>query len=275
MISTCLIVKDEADYLPTCLESLKGADEIVVVDTGSTDNTRQVASTYTDKVFDYDWQDDFSAARNYAKSKATGDWIYSIDADHINETPMDEIRAEVDRIGDKHSVAFIRLNDHHDAAWLFRNDPTIQWTGKVHETINLPATVTTSIRQSIRPREAHTERNLRILKQSPDTPRTRFYTGREYFDLGNYAEAVHHLTRYLEAPAFPAEQAEAWLTIAKAEWLQHHGDKARAACLQAIGTNPDFTEALSFMAEMTFQPLSAKWKRLAEQSTGHDVLFSR
>ena len=68
-ISACLIVKDESSVLQRCLSSLKGvADEIVVVDTGSTDNTKEMASKYTEKVFDFEWCDDFSAARNFANS---------------------------------------------------------------------------------------------------------------------------------------------------------------------------------------------------------------
>ncbi|MBN1593279.1 MAG: glycosyltransferase [Candidatus Coatesbacteria bacterium] len=81
-ISACLIVRDESSILNRCLSSLEGvADEIIVVDTGSVDNTKEVAARYTDKIYDFEWCDDFSAARNFANSKATGDWILTIDAD--------------------------------------------------------------------------------------------------------------------------------------------------------------------------------------------------
>jgi glycosyltransferase involved in cell wall biosynthesis len=275
MLSVCLIVKDEEALLPGCLESVKDADEIVVVDTGSKDRTYEIACDYTDQTYMYDWQDDFAAARNYAKTQATGDWIYSIDADHINETPIKEIKAEIERISDGHRVASITIDDHHKGAWLFRNDPDIQWQGRVHEVLNHIATVDTSIKQRTIPREAHTERNLRILQKSPDTPRTRFYLGREYFDLGDYPQAIQWMKRYLERPAFPAEEAEAWLTIAKAEWYLHQGVEAREACLRAIGTNPDFTEALRLMAEMTFEPWRSKWQHIALNSRNTDVLFNR
>lgn len=275
-LSVALIVKDEEEFLPDCLASVQDADEIVVVDTGSTDGTVDIVQDFTDQVFTYEWHDDFAAARNFARAHCTGDWIYSIDADHVNETPFDEIWAEIARIEADHSIASIRINDSHNAAWLFRNANDIFWHGRVHEVLNRPATVATSIRQRTRPRsESHTARNLRILQKSADSPRTRFYLGREYFDLGDYPEAIRWMRHYLEAPAFPAEEAEAWLTIAKAQWQMHNGADARAACLQAIGTNPDFTEALELMAEMTFEPLSSKWKRIANHSTGTDVLFTR
>ena len=83
------------------------------------------------------------------------------------------------------------------------------------------------------------------------------------------------MKRYLENPAFPAEEAEAWLTIAKAEWYLHQGVDAREACLRAIAANPDFTEALLLMSEMTFEPWRSKWAHIAKNSTNGDVLFNR
>ena len=66
-ISLCMIVKNEEASLARCLDSVNGiADEIVIVDTGSTDRTRQIASRYTDRIVDFEWVDDFAAARNYA-----------------------------------------------------------------------------------------------------------------------------------------------------------------------------------------------------------------
>ena len=81
-ISVCMIVKNEEKNLADCLDCLqKIADEIIIVDTGSTDETKSIASKYTDKVYDFAWVNDFAAARNFAFSKATMDYIYSADAD--------------------------------------------------------------------------------------------------------------------------------------------------------------------------------------------------
>ena len=75
-ISLCMIVKDEEDVLERCLECAKNiADEIVIVDTGSKDRTKDIANKYTDKVYDFDWWNDFSKARNYAFSKATKEYF--------------------------------------------------------------------------------------------------------------------------------------------------------------------------------------------------------
>lgn len=83
-ISLCMIVKNEADTLPRCLESVKGVvDEIVIVDTGSNDGTAAIASQYTDKVFSFSWVDDFSAARNFAFEQASMDYCMWLDADDV------------------------------------------------------------------------------------------------------------------------------------------------------------------------------------------------
>ena len=81
-ISLAMIVKDEEDVLEECLNSVKDlADEIIIVDTGSTDNTKAIAQKYTDKVFDFKWNDDFAEARNESLKYAGGDWILILDAD--------------------------------------------------------------------------------------------------------------------------------------------------------------------------------------------------
>ena len=83
-ISVCMIVKNEEKVLERCLLSLQGIwDELIIVDTGSSDRTKEIAARFTDQVYDFKWIDDFSAARNYAFSKAKCEYIYSADADEV------------------------------------------------------------------------------------------------------------------------------------------------------------------------------------------------
>ena len=83
-ISLCMIVKNEEEVLERCLNSLKGLmDEIIIVDTGSTDSTKEIAARYTDKIYDFSWCDDFAAVRNFSFSKATQEYIYAPDADEV------------------------------------------------------------------------------------------------------------------------------------------------------------------------------------------------
>src|SRR5579883_1951392 len=81
-LSAAIIVKNEERHLPECLSSLAGlVDEIVIVDTGSTDRTREIAASAGARIFDFPWMGDFSAARNHALNQVRGDWTLYIDAD--------------------------------------------------------------------------------------------------------------------------------------------------------------------------------------------------
>ena len=83
-VSLCMIVRDEEQVLSRCLDSVREAvDEIVIVDTGSLDRTKEIAWKYTDRVFDFVWRDDFSAARNYAFSRASKEYCMWLDADDV------------------------------------------------------------------------------------------------------------------------------------------------------------------------------------------------
>lgn len=84
MLSLCMIVKNEEETLELCLKSVENyVDEIIIVDTGSLDNTKQIALKYTDKVYDFKWCNDFAKARNFSISKASNEWILVLDADEV------------------------------------------------------------------------------------------------------------------------------------------------------------------------------------------------
>ena len=83
-LSVCMIVKNEQEVIARCLECIKDiADEIIIVDTGSYDKTKQIANNYTNKIYDFKWCNDFSKARNFSFAKATKDYIMWLDADDI------------------------------------------------------------------------------------------------------------------------------------------------------------------------------------------------
>lgn len=85
-LSLCMIVKNEEERLARCLSSVQGAvDEIIILDTGSTDGTKDVALRFTQRVYDYAWDDDFSAARNASFAYATRPFILWLDADDVME----------------------------------------------------------------------------------------------------------------------------------------------------------------------------------------------
>jgi glycosyltransferase involved in cell wall biosynthesis len=149
-ISICVIVKNEEAILSRCLDSLKGiGDEIIIVDTGSTDKTKEIASKYTDKIFDFKWIDDFSAARNFAFSKATKDYIYTADADEVldkeNHRKFMEVKQvlldEIEIIQMKytnqlqHGTTYNFNTEYRPK--LFKRLRTFTWIDSIHETIRV------------------------------------------------------------------------------------------------------------------------------------------
>jgi tetratricopeptide (TPR) repeat protein len=139
-LSVCLIVKNEAHCLAACLESVKSiADEIVVVDTGSTDQTLEIAQRFTDKLFHFNWCQDFSAARNYGLQQACKDWILIIDADEVLDSATQKrLKPFLARQNPKEPRVFNFQAQAPEQPPLytravFANHLGIQFKGRVHE----------------------------------------------------------------------------------------------------------------------------------------------
>ena len=174
--SLCMIVKNEERVLARCLDSLHDLmDEIIIVDTGSTDATKEIAARYTDKIYDFTWIDDFSAARNFAFSKATKDYIYSADADEVlddeNWAKFDILKRTL--INDIEIVQMIYGNQldsgtayNYDAELrpkLFKRLRTFTWIEPVHEQMRLdPLVYDSDIVITHKPEGLHSGRDYRI-----------------------------------------------------------------------------------------------------------------
>ena len=285
-ISAVLIVKNEAAIIEACLAKLADFDEIIVLDTGSTDGTIAKASSFKNaRVFcDFEWRDDFSAARNHAASKATGDWNLSVDADSQLITSVKTVRAEAKQAEKAGEVTALAKAKHPNGAWhyygvLFKNGVGVEWRGRVHECLIPGASFKTKIEFDILEspaKAADPDRNLRILLASDLTDsRTLFYIGREFWDRARYNDCIEYMQRYLPISQYWPELADAHLTLARCYWLTMRGDEARRHCLKAIEQNPDFKEALLFAAEVYNPPWREGWLRLAETATNENVLFVR
>ncbi|MGA8259886.1 MAG: glycosyltransferase [Arenicellales bacterium] len=285
-LSAVLIVKNETSVLDDCLNSVRGVDEIVVCDTGSSDNTVDMAKRHTDKVFeDYRWNDDFAEARNHALSKSSGDWILSIDADERLGSPVEEIRKEIAKAEELGSQALscklvTEAGDYHFFPRVTKRN--IQWKGAIHNYVvvsNSTATGITIIRGYSEAHELDPDRALRILKKelekNPEAVREKYYFAREHYYRRDFASAARWYEQYLRVGTWRPEVADAYLMLARCYWQLRQANKARAACLQAIGVNPDFREALRFMAEMHYSPWKEKWLQFAELAENTNVLFVR
>jgi len=288
-LSACLIVKNEKDHIRAVLESLEGVDEIIVCDTGSTDETVALAREYTENVFtDYVWADDFAAARNHAKSKATGDWIISIDADEtLEHGGVQKIRDLIANATEDQLHFSVRMTSKvggqvHDLPRIFRNNRIVEWVGAAHETVHPvqknPCDIVITYGYSTA-HDLDPDRMLRILSKivasGNATPRDRYYHAREAYYRKAYARAAVLFEEYTKVATWNPEKADAFLYIARCYWYTGQGDKARAAGFKAFEINPDFKENLLFLADMHFEPWKHKFLRLAEVAQNEDVLFKR
>jgi len=149
-ISLCMIVKNEEKVLARCLDSLAGLmDEIIIVDTGSGDKTKEIAARYTNKIYDFVWVDDFSEARNFAFSKATGDYIYSADADEVmdeeNRKKFQSLKECLDpdieivqmKYGNQLQYNTVYNFDEEYRPKLFKRLRPFIWQDPIHETVRL------------------------------------------------------------------------------------------------------------------------------------------
>ncbi|MCR4802813.1 MAG: glycosyltransferase family 2 protein [Lachnospiraceae bacterium] len=178
-ISLCMIVKNEERVLARCLDSLIGLmDEIIIVDTGSTDKTKEIAKKYTDKVYDFAWVDDFSAARNFSFSKATMDYIYVADADEVLD---EENRAEFQKLkeamlpeveivqmyyANQKSFNTVYNFDKEYRPKLYKRLRNFLWVDPIHESVNLePIVFDSDIVINHMPESNHAKRDLSVFEK--------------------------------------------------------------------------------------------------------------
>ena len=175
----CMIAKNEESVLKRCLDSYSGLfDEIIIVDTGSTDNTKNIAAGYTDKIYDFEWTGDFSEARNFAFSKASCDYIFSADADEVlddyNRNLFMRLKSvllpEIDIVQMKY------VNCSHNTVYnskkelrpkLYKRLRTFTWISPIHETVRLqPVIFDSDIEILHMPQSSHSKRDFSIFKKS-------------------------------------------------------------------------------------------------------------
>lgn len=139
-ISVCLIVKNEEKNLSLLLESIKDLfQEIIIIDTGSTDKTKEIALKHTKKIYDFDWTDNFAEARNFSLSKATQEWILCLDADFIFlEKSVVEIEKTIKTTNyDIFNINCVEFDGIiHPLTFLFKNNLDIKFVGSIHEQLS-------------------------------------------------------------------------------------------------------------------------------------------
>lgn len=242
-ISLCMIVKNEEAVLARCLDTVADlVDEVIIVDTGSTDDTKEIAARYTDKVYDFEWIDDFSAARNFAFSKATKEYIYSADADEVldsenrdkfrklKEHLLPEIEIVQMKYGNQLSFGTVYNFDEEYRPKLFKRLREFVWEEAIHETVRtFPVVYDSDIVITHMPTAPHGGRDLQNFKRQISQGKilsgrlTNMYA-RELLMVGE-AEDVLWAEEYFEKLSRDCEAAadtlmEAYCVIAKAAGIR-------------------------------------------------------
>jgi len=229
-VSLCMLVRDEEANLGGCLEGVAGLfDEIIVVDTGSSDATRMVAEKYGAKVFDFPWIDDFAAARNESCRHASGQWIFWLDADDridaVNRRRLQEVIEKLPPVSCRCNPMFkmwcnCSLPDFSDAGMaikhvrLFPNRPDLSWTGRIHERImpvpggaaievvQTDVTIYHSGYADTQQRARKIQRNARLIEREylldPDDAMTLYYLARQRLWQGRYGDCFRLAKRSIE-----------------------------------------------------------------------------
>lgn len=216
-----LIVKNEADLLPRCLESISAADERMVVDTGSTDHSAEIAASYGANVLHHAWAEDFSKARNAGLKQVSTDWVLVLDADEILVTPVAEIK---DILAATPLLACtVRIENFfgpnredriiHTAVRLFRTGYGFRYSGRIHESVEpsiigshgigaIGSSAVHLVHTGYLPeRMEHTQklaRNEQLLRlalaENPEDPFTRYNLAVHCCQTGHLEEAEQLLT---------------------------------------------------------------------------------
>ncbi len=218
-----MIVKNEEEDLPTCLSSIKDiADEIIVVDTGSNDSTIEIAKKFGAKVFETEWKDDFSLARNFSLTKATGDWILWMDADnYIEKNSIDKINS-IKNITPDHIIALKEINKTHGDVGgqelmqlrVFPRRDDIYFSNKIHEQISesvnkaqleikfMDASIIHRGYENPIKREQKNRRNIAIMEKEINSGNNNIYLIFKYAghlqDLGENQKAVENYNKIID-----------------------------------------------------------------------------
>lgn len=216
-LSICLIVKNEEAVIERCLRCIyKVADEIIIVDTGSTDSTVSICKKFTNNIYNFKWIDDFSAARNYAFSKATKDYIMWLDADDIitidNIEKIKKLKKSLineDIIFLKYLVGFNKYGKctlEYNRERIFKRAANFKWQGEVHEYIEPKGNI---IYQDIsiihsKINQSDSNRNLNIYKKKLQnrkkfTARDLYYFARELYEHNYIEEAKKYFKKFLNS----------------------------------------------------------------------------
>lgn len=279
-ISLYMIVKDEERDLPQCLESVKDVvDEIVILDTGSTDSTIEIAMRYGAKIFHHKWNDSFGDMRNYALKYPKGEWILQLDADDRLVQEDAKYIKEAIKHKDVSSVFFKIINvkgepigqSQYYCQKLFRNGlgayyegglhPILQIKGKsffppndiriIHHGYNL------NKEESIAKSKRYTDMLLKEIKDKPDDPRLYLHISKCYFVQGLYDLTIHagkKVLEYMNKDTIKIDpEIEIFMIMSFAFFHKQQIAAAEQMCKCAMDIRPDYLDPVYFMGKLCYE----------------------
>ena len=272
-ISLCMIVRNEEAHLGRCLDSVRSAvDEIVIVDTGSADRTKEVAARYTEQVYDYEWNDDFSAARNTAFSYASKPFLLWLDADDVmEESELDKLLLLKDRLDERVDAVMMpylcgqRPDGSPELVFererILRRDAGFRFSGVVHEAIVLRGNV---IHENIAVRhlgehgERSAKRNLALYERAMErgmrmTPRDQYYYARELMANGLLVRAEQAFSLFLHMGGWEENIRDAH--VQRGHCLKRLGrtKEAKVSYLEAMGMGVPSAQALCALGALMLE----------------------
>ena len=244
-LSLCMIVKDEENVIRRCLDSVINiVDEIIIVDTGSTDTTKEIVKEYTSKIYDFKWIDDFSEARNFSFSKASKEYILWMDADEYFDKEnqekliklksnlsnnIDAVTFETNMLGCNNTCfTFIGRRNR-----IVKKDKDFRWIGFVHEYIDLSGDILDSdIVITHHKVKSVSDRNLKLYRKNVEagnklSDRDLYYYGKELYCNKYYEEAIAILEEFITKAIWVEEIIDSLCKIGKCYLFLNNHKKSR------------------------------------------------
>jgi glycosyltransferase involved in cell wall biosynthesis len=266
-LSVCLIVKDEEKVIERCLNCVKKfANEIIIVDTGSTDKTKLICQSFTKNIYDLKWEYDFSKARNFAFSKATKDYIMWIDADDIikqseidkiNSLKNDKVLCDVYML--KYAVSFNSYNQPTFVFYrerIFKRSDNFLFSGFIHEAVSVSGIVKyldiTIEHRKIK--NGDIKRNLKIYRRNLGqkfSARDQYYYSKELFYNGYYKKCIKQIKKFLKmSNKYLPNINDAYLTMAKCYYFINNLLESKKIIFEFLNNYFPNSEVICLLADI-------------------------
>lgn len=289
-LSAMILGKDQASMLGRALTSLKGCDEVLYIDQGSTDNSVEVAKAAGARVLTMPANiDGCGALRNWAAEQMAGPWCMWISADdELEAGGADKLRAFLDTVPETCGSAELKITER-DAGMAFYF-PRVwrkgrKWIGRVHEILEiLEGTKRSDVRVTHwrgpwhdKPSDPEGVKKAlaKDMADYPNSPRWLYYYARECFNATQYDEAVRLFVKRVNMPDHTPEKADAFVLMARALWELKQRTPARHAVMCAVLMNPHYKEALQLLAAWSPPSHRPQWQRMIDGADNRHVMCNR